>query len=73
MNLFEDQTAAFVLRIWVERRALAGAPVEWRGMIEHATSGQRHYARDLASIVHFIKQYMVEMGVDFTNEDEPEG
>ncbi len=71
MNLFEDQTAAFMLRIWVERRELAGAPVEWRGLIEHVTSGQRHYTKDLTTMLHFVKQYMVELGVDFRPENDP--
>jgi hypothetical protein len=64
MPLFEDTTQVFIVRIWLERREVKDAPVEWRGMIEHLPSGQRRYLKDLAGIVAFMKPYLEEMGAE---------
>lgn len=62
MSLFEDKTEAFIVRIWLERSAIPDAPPEWRGVIEHVTSGKRLYVRNLNDIVAFIAHYLRNLG-----------
>ena len=65
MTLFEDKTHVFMVRVWLERREIEGAGAEWRGVIEHMTSGERRYLNDLEDITNFIAPYLTEMGVKF--------
>ena len=51
--------------MWVERREVAGAPVEWRGSIEQVASGKIKYLTDLDEIARFIRPFLEAMGVDF--------
>lgn len=62
--LLEDNTSAFIVRVWLEQRELADAPVEWRGSVEHVTSGRIKYLTDLGEIVRIIQPYLEAMGVD---------
>jgi hypothetical protein len=50
----ESSTYAFIVRIWYERREIAGAQEEWRGVIESLASGNRRYVKDLNDIPEFI-------------------
>jgi hypothetical protein len=59
----ENRTESFVVRIWLERREIADALPEWRGVIEHVGSGHRKYILDLDCIVIFMAEYMREWGV----------
>lgn len=63
ITLFEDDTHVFIARIWLERRAIKGAPTVWRGMIEHVPSGERHYLKDLDDLTTFIMPYLASLGV----------
>lgn len=54
----EYPVESFVVRIWLERREIAGAPAAWRGMIEHVASGKRRYFLDLDGIVVFLAEYL---------------
>jgi hypothetical protein len=65
MALFEDNTQVFIVRVWLERREMEGAKVEWRGVIEHVPSGERRYLRDLEDILAFIVPYLGGVGVKF--------
>ncbi len=65
MTLFEDKTHVFMVRIWLERREIEGASTEWRGVIEHVTSGERQYLKDMDDITAFIAPYLEQMGVRF--------
>ncbi len=60
---FEPNTHSFIVRIWLEPREIAGATVEWRGVIEHVASGERLYINDVDRIAEFIAPYLEEMGV----------
>ena len=64
MASFEDNTQVFIIRIWVERREIEGAPTEWRGVIEHIPGGQRRYLKDLGDILVFIRPYLKSIGVN---------
>jgi len=64
--LLEDRTSAFIVRIWIEQREVAGAPVPWRGSIEHVASGESRYVTNLDEITGFVRPFLEAMGVDFT-------
>jgi hypothetical protein len=53
---------AFVVKVWLERREIAGAQPEWRGRIDHVQSGRRVYFRHLAEITPLIKTLLPEPG-----------
>jgi len=58
MGSFEENTHSFIVRIWLEPRELAGAVPEWRGVVEHAASGERRYFMDFDDLLNFIASYL---------------
>ena len=60
----EDCNHSFIVRIWCEKRDLEGAPSEWRGMIEHVTSGKRNYLKDVDEIAAAIVPYLERLGLN---------
>lgn len=62
--LLEDSTIAYIVRVWLERREIEGAPLAWRGSIQHVASGTTKYLTDLDDIARFIRPFLEEMGVD---------
>lgn len=58
MPNFEDQTCAFIVRFWLERRESDTADVELRGVVEHVPSGQRHYVRRLGDVATIMSPYL---------------
>jgi hypothetical protein len=79
MALFEEHTHAFIVRIWLEPReddnTRTGADSdsnstpkttssEWRGVIEHVTTHEKRFLRDLDAITAFIRVYLERMGAD---------
>jgi hypothetical protein len=63
--LLENHTASYIVRVWLERREVEGAPVEWRGSIEHVASGKTKYLTDLDEIAQFIRPFLTAMGASF--------
>jgi hypothetical protein len=63
--LYKDTANAYIVRIWIERRELVDAPVQWRGSIEHLASGRVKYLTDLNELVWFIRPYLAAMGITF--------
>lgn len=63
--LLEDHTASYIVRVWLERREVEGASVEWRGSIEHVASGKTKYLTDLDEIAQFIRPFLEAMGASF--------
>ena len=63
--LLEDNTTAYIVRVWLEHREVADAPVAWRGSIEHVPSGRTKYLTDLDEIARFIRPFLEAMGVKF--------
>ena len=63
MKSFEENTHAFVVRIWLEPREIEDAPLEWRGLIEHVQSRNHRSLKDLDGIIAFITPYLEGMGV----------
>jgi hypothetical protein len=64
----EDSSAAYIVRVWLEHREIAGAPVEWRGSIEHVESGSVKYLTDLREIARFIRPFLETMGVSLAED-----
>ena len=68
--LLEDRTSAFIVRVWIEQREVADAPVTWRGSIEHVASGQGRYVTMLDEIAEFIRPFLETIGVNFAGPSE---
>lgn len=49
----------FTLRVWPE--ALGGGRAEWRGKVQHVTSGETRYFRDWPSLVAFLQEMLPEL------------
>lgn len=64
----------FIVRLWLERREIEGAPPEWRGRIDHVGSGGRFYFLNLSDCVQFIQAYLNGQDETATNGegDEPQ-
>ena len=58
MKSFEENTHAFIIRLWQEPREIEGAAVEWRGMVLHVETNRRRYFNRLDDIVSFIAPYV---------------
>ncbi len=58
MSLRQDDTAAFILRVWCESNRGGMPPMDWRGSIEHIPSGRRLCFRDTADIAAFVRPYI---------------
>ena len=68
--LLEDNTTAYIVRVWLEQREVEGVPVVWRGCIEHVASGRTKYLTDLDEIARFIRPVLEAMGVSFAERAE---
>ncbi|MBB1061177.1 hypothetical protein [Marilutibacter spongiae] len=64
MALLEDRSAAFIVRVWNERRDADAVAAEWRGSVEHVQSGQRTFFRHLETVVDFMKPHLEGIGID---------
>ncbi len=65
MPLFEDRSAAFIVRVWCESGGeIAGAVRAWRGSIEHVASGERAFFQELDAVIAFMKPHLVALGID---------
>ncbi len=58
-NVFEVNTHAFVVKVWLEETGFEGETVLWRGHITHAFSGERRYFQDLRTVLDFISSYLI--------------
>ena len=62
--LLDDNASAFIVRVWLEHREIDGAPVAWRGSIEHVASGRVKYLTNLTELERFIFPFLEAMGVN---------
>ena len=46
----------FTLRIW--REDLGEGQIEWRGKVQHVTSGEAHYFRDCPGLIACLQQIL---------------
>ncbi len=63
--LLDDNSSAFIVRVWVEHREIEDAAITWRGSIEHVASGRVKYLTDLDEISQFIRPFLEALGVTF--------
>jgi hypothetical protein len=63
MDEIESEAQSFIVRVWVEERAMEGGRGLWRGHITHVPSSKRRYLKNLDEIGDFIAPYLEEMGV----------
>ena len=64
MDLFEEYTHSFVIKIWVEETAEEAKAVVWRGRIIHVGSNQKQYFQTVESILTFIWPFLKSIGVE---------
>jgi hypothetical protein len=64
MDLPEDKSHSFMIRIWLERTVEETGYAKWRGHITHVYSGERRYVENLNGITAFIATYLERMGAD---------
>ena len=60
---YDEDSAAFIVRVWIEPREVVGAPVTWRGSIEHVGSGRVKYVTELEEIGRFVGRVLEGMGI----------
>jgi hypothetical protein len=65
MPLFEDRSAAFIVRVWCESGGESPDTVRaWRGSIEHVSSGQRIFFKELDAVIAFMKPHLTAIGIE---------
>jgi hypothetical protein len=65
MPLFEDRSAAFIVRVWCESGGdPLGAVRAWRGSVEHVATGQKIFFQELEAVITFMKPHLVALGID---------
>lgn len=50
------QTQVFVVRLWPED--VGGGRTDWRGRVQHVTSGEARYFRDWATLEAFLEKLL---------------
>jgi hypothetical protein len=73
MMPLEAQSHAFVVRIWEERRDVAGAPAVWRGFVCDVRSGARVYFTTLAALCSYLAGQTGITGLPAGTGDDTEG
>ena len=63
MDLLEDSTQSFVVKIWVEKEATEAEREVWYGHITHVPSGEEFHFEGLDKIEAFMKPYLERAGV----------
>lgn len=64
MPLFEDRSAAFIVRVWCESGETPGAVRAWRGSIEQVDSGERSFFTELDAVIAFMRPRLVRLGIE---------
>jgi len=65
LDLLEEHTHSFIVKVWLEETAAEDGQPTWRGHITHVPSGQRRYLKDLDDIKSVITPYLESLGVEF--------
>lgn len=52
----ENETHAFIIRVWYEAQDNEGKILTWRGSIDHVGGNKRLYFQDLNGVVKFIQE-----------------
>lgn len=65
MPLFEDRSAAFIVRVWCESGGeVPGAVRAWRGSVEHVATGERSFFTELDAVIAFMRPHLVKLGIE---------
>jgi hypothetical protein len=64
MPLFEDRSAAFIVRVWCESGEVPGAVRAWRGSVEHVASGNRSFFTELHAVIAFMRPHLLALGIE---------
>jgi hypothetical protein len=64
MDLPEQSTFSFVIKIWVEETAAEAGQSTWRGRIVHVPSGRQRSIVDLRHVAAFIAEHLTAAGLD---------
>jgi hypothetical protein len=64
-----EQSHAFVVKIWHERRDIAGATPIWRGSVDDVQSGSRLYFDSLGVLCSYLTR-RAGLAADRTESDE---
>lgn len=62
MDLYEQNTCSFIVKVWVEPNGDPTGHLRWRGHITQVFTGQRQYFENMASLVNFIRFHLEQMG-----------
>ena len=60
---------SFVIRMWLEEKAVGLEHRKWRGHITHVPSNQRRYFDDLEDIKQIVKSYLESTDFDIPISD----
>lgn len=52
----ENETHAFIIRVWYEAQDSEGKVLTWRGSIDHVGGNKRLYFQDMNGVVNFIQE-----------------
>ena len=63
MEQQQHSSHLFTLRLW--REELGSGETEWRGKVQHVTSGEARYFRDWPTLIAFLLQML--------SDSEPDG
>jgi hypothetical protein len=69
MSFVNAHRHSFIIQLWMEPREIESAPEEWRGIIEHTTSGQRRAVFTTNDIIQFIEGYVVHLHLQENPQD----
>jgi hypothetical protein len=56
VNSLDERSQTFVVKIWMERRDVVGAPETWRGSVHDVRGGTLVYFATLAELLDFMRQ-----------------
>lgn len=57
MKTLEQRSHTFVIKIWEERRDLAGSLPIWRGSVDDVQTGQRVYFSSLLQLSNYLRTW----------------
>jgi len=63
LEIIEEPTHAFILRIWVEHSEEYPAEPVWRGVMQHVVSGERVYFARIDEVGKHLMAYLESIGI----------
>ena len=66
MDIYEESSNTFIIKIWLEETAGEANFATWRGHITHIPGGKRRYLKELNDVTAFILPFLKDMGVEIS-------